>query len=386
MAGRLVTQSQEAALVLQSTQAQLAEVTERLKSKDQELDRLRRNDLRPCGEPSGKHACRDALSQANDTIRDRDIELLKLQNQMLREKMENEAYRQQLETRELRENMAKLEQLVAQSMDTLGPGVFKIINAASDTALTVSEGNSGRVFCWERHQGVTQRWFMQPSGSGWRIKNYGTGEYLTVSNTNNVSEVYCGKYPISWELAQGPEDHDMYIDNPEEEAQLFSREIALKDRWLAEKDQQLVLKGQQLADRGEQLADERRQLLEMAGRLAIQGKEIERIEVDRRRIQDQLAGVTERLAAKDQELDRLRRNSPGSSRRSAERTSGDAPSQFNDTVERLELQIQALREGLENETSRQQREIAELREKVTNLEGLLAQLNRDTVQPNNSID
>ncbi|KAG8686559.1 hypothetical protein FRC08_012451 [Ceratobasidium sp. 394] len=99
---------------LQSTQAQLGEVAERLRSKEQEFDRLKRHELCACGEPSGRHTFRDALSQANDTIRDRDIELLKLQNQLLREKVENETSKQQRENRELRENMAKLEQLVAQ--------------------------------------------------------------------------------------------------------------------------------------------------------------------------------------------------------------------------------------------------------------------------------
>ncbi|KAG9092036.1 hypothetical protein FRC06_000273 [Ceratobasidium sp. 370] len=105
---RLATKDQQ----LADKTLQLAEVVERLKSKEQELNRL--HDLGSCGEASGRYTCRDALSQANDTIRDRDIELLKLQNQMLREKMENDAYKQQRETGELREKVEKLEQLVTQ--------------------------------------------------------------------------------------------------------------------------------------------------------------------------------------------------------------------------------------------------------------------------------
>ncbi|KAG8683636.1 hypothetical protein FRC09_015946 [Ceratobasidium sp. 395] len=117
-AGQLAAQSQQSDQLEESllrTQAQLTEATERLASKDQEIDRLRCTDLASSGESERRRALQDALSRANDAVRDRDIELLKLQNQMLREKVdriENGASDQRRETEELRETVKRLEHLL----------------------------------------------------------------------------------------------------------------------------------------------------------------------------------------------------------------------------------------------------------------------------------
>ncbi|KAG8740051.1 hypothetical protein FRC10_004809 [Ceratobasidium sp. 414] len=167
-------------------------------------------------------------------------------------------------------------------------------------------------------------------------------------------------------------------DDTGEEDQRLSREIALKDRSLAEKDKQLALRDQQLADKNRELADKNKQLSE--SERASKGSKINWRE------------VTECLAAKDQELEQLRRNDPGSSSRAGD-TSGGAPGQADDTIrdrdsELLERQTRRLDEGPEDDTSKQQREIAELREMVMNLQAWRkfgCKMSRNIVQPNNMV-
>ncbi|KAG8705830.1 hypothetical protein FRC08_001421 [Ceratobasidium sp. 394] len=325
-------------------------------------------------------------------------------------------------------------------MAPVEPGTYKITNMKSGTALTVSDVDAGTVSCWRRHSDATQKWFLQRSGAGWQFKNCKSGQYLTVSNTKDFSEVYCGRHPISWELTQGPRDHDVYLikfagcdrmfdlekcgtannggkvtlcqqwgsvphqrwklerlsDDTGEEYQHFPREIAEKDQRLAAKDQQLAAQDQQLADKTRQIADKNtrladkdHQLTQMAEQLEIQGQQLAQANSSLQSTQIELTEVVERLRSKEQELDRLQRNDQGSGGEPlGGYASRDALSQANDMIrdrdiELLKLQNQMLREKIENETSRQRRETGELREKVVNLERLVTQLSRDVVRSNN---
>ncbi|KAG8692396.1 hypothetical protein FRC09_011219 [Ceratobasidium sp. 395] len=169
-------------------------------------------------------------------------------------------------------------------MSSLAPGTYRIINVKSGTALTVSDGGEGSIFCWQRHGGRVQQWLVQRSGDRYRFKNSGTSQYLTVPNPENATDVYGGKHPASWDLDRCEQDRDSYMirfrdydrvldldgwgagyngnhvhmsphlewmphrswkferlsDVPGEEDQRLHKQIAERDQQLAEKDQQLI--------------------------------------------------------------------------------------------------------------------------------------------------
>ncbi|KAG9081688.1 hypothetical protein FRC06_005450, partial [Ceratobasidium sp. 370] len=362
----------------------IGQLTEQLAEKDRELSQLK-NDLAEKLSIIGEN--QEALRQANESLTSQRAELTRIRAENANDRLERDLAQQKEETDGLRNKMESFEQLFLQ-------------------------------------------WFVQRSGEGWRFRNCKSGQFLTVSNTDDFSEVYCGKHPISWELVQGPRDHDVYLikfagcnrmfdldkngaahngnrvtlcqqvgsvphqrwkferlnDDTGEEDQRISREIAERDQRLAAMDQQLATQGQQLADKTRQIVDKNaqlthkdHQLARMAEQLAIQGQEIAQVNSSLRSTQAQMAEVTERLRSKEEELDRLRRNDPGSGGEPSGRHAfRDALSQANDSIrdrdiELLKLQNQMLREKVDNEAYRQQREIRDLRENMVKLEQLVAQ-------------
>jgi hypothetical protein len=114
-------------------------------------------------------------------------------------------------------------------MTPVEPGTYIIISVASGIVMTVPGGNGWDVVCWHKHGEMNQqvgmlffsesnpmqtlwKWFVQQSGEGYRIKNCEKGDYLTISSmADEVAKVYCGRYPKTWELNQGHEDHNMHM-------------------------------------------------------------------------------------------------------------------------------------------------------------------------------
>ncbi|KAG8700002.1 hypothetical protein FRC08_004985 [Ceratobasidium sp. 394] len=269
---------------------------------------------------------------------------------------------------------------------------------------------------------------MQRSGGGWRFKSCKSGLYLTASDTNEGSEVYSGKYPISWELAQGARDHEVYIikfagcdrvfdlcggeahngnrvilhhqweSEPHQKWKLerLNDDAGEEDQWLireiAERDQQLADKTRQLVDKDTQLMDKDHQLTQMVERLATQSQEAALVSSSPQLTQAQLAEVAERLKSNGQEVDRLQRdNLCAYGKPSGKYTFRDALSQANDTIrdrdiELLKLQNRMLRDELENEASIRQRETGELRENVAKLEQWVVQLSQGIASQMKSLE
>ncbi|KAG9090924.1 hypothetical protein FS749_000194 [Ceratobasidium sp. UAMH 11750] len=181
-----------------------------------------------------------------------------------------------------------------------------------------------------------QQWYVQRSGEGYRIKNCSNGLYIAVDGTHERAKVFCGIYPVTWELRQESGDYSMYIikhagcdrvidlddwgkahdgnglhtfpqggwlackrwrferlsDDTGEEEQKLSKELQSKNTQVAEKDRRIQEQGVQLAEKGGQLAERDRQLAERDQQLA---------EKD-----SQLAQMKERLASQGGELSRVK--------------------------------------------------------------------------------
>jgi hypothetical protein len=120
MTERLAKQDQELARMDQDNRdkgIRIEDMTKQLGVQTEELCQLRR-DIAVRDDPTERSALlvqtQEALRRANDLIKDRDIELLKLQNQMLRDRLESEASRRQRDSADVGEKMANLERLFNQ--------------------------------------------------------------------------------------------------------------------------------------------------------------------------------------------------------------------------------------------------------------------------------
>ncbi|KAF8608034.1 hypothetical protein BDV93DRAFT_519107 [Ceratobasidium sp. AG-I] len=96
-------------------------------------------------------------------------------------------------------------------MVNLEPGTYRIVNVASDTAITVPHHNRWDVVGWERHGDRNQRWFVQRSGEGYQFKNCQYGYYMAVVEPKWNARPFLSQYPTSWQLVQNRDDYNMYI-------------------------------------------------------------------------------------------------------------------------------------------------------------------------------
>lgn len=115
-----------------------------------------------------------------------------------------------------------------ENMECTGPGTYRIINVASNTAVTVPEIANG-MWCIGTGIGVEisryayrielrpdltwlfGKWYLQRSGIGRRFKICQYGHYLTVSDTSQSSLLRIGDYPTSWSVFKNENDHNMYM-------------------------------------------------------------------------------------------------------------------------------------------------------------------------------
>ncbi|QRW12492.1 ricin-type beta-trefoil lectin domain protein [Ceratobasidium sp. AG-Ba] len=254
------------------------------------------------------------------------------------------------------------------------PGTFKIINAKSGTALTASEGHGGDVFCWEKHGGRSQLWFLQSSGAGWKIKNCANGQYLTASNTDNVATVYCGKYPISWELAQGPTDHDLYIIKFAGCDRIFDLSdwgsarngtkvyLCMQLEWMAHRRWKFERFGDdtgedhhkllsQIKDKNQELLSRDQRITELAATITTQVSQMNQLNETNRQLQVKLDQAQEHAAGIERELAKLRADHSNCHKASTDRTSMQealdrAHNQIRDRdIEILKQQLQSMRKG-----------------------------------------
>ncbi|CAE6473426.1 unnamed protein product [Rhizoctonia solani] len=82
--------------------------------------------------------------------------------------------------------------------ENLQPGLYRISNAVTGTAIQISDDDSTKIVTWEQHNRENQQWFLQRSGHGYQLQNRRHSTYLAVSNTDNHALVYASRYPTTW--------------------------------------------------------------------------------------------------------------------------------------------------------------------------------------------
>ncbi|KAF8608033.1 hypothetical protein BDV93DRAFT_519106 [Ceratobasidium sp. AG-I] len=310
-------------------------------------------------------------------------------------------------------------------MARIEPGTYRIINVASETAITVPNYDHWAVVGWESTEEPNQHWFVQRSGEGFRFKNCFYGQYITLASTDWFSKVYLGRYPASWQIlpseagsyviqygdadrvldlhdAYGPgrDGNEIHIwprhelqtqkrwkferisdDTGDEDAQpqqvpedqtgqiaLKDEEIARQARLLAEKEEQLAQKDQQLVEQATQLAAQSQQVVEQSRELVDQGRRL--VEQSR-----ELAERSEKLAEKDEEMVRGYKELGDKLAWVAQRE--NVLRQEAEGSRLSEIEIQTVGSSVQEEDIRrdgEQSEVASLREKVERLERMMAQM------------
>jgi len=96
----------------------------------------------------------------------------------------------------------------------LQPGQYRIVSGLTGTAIQVSDHDHSKVVSWEKHERNNQKWFVQGSGSGYKLKNCQHGSYLAVSSTDIHSLVYASRFPTTWVLLKSGDCYIVqYADN-----------------------------------------------------------------------------------------------------------------------------------------------------------------------------
>ncbi|KAG9090517.1 hypothetical protein FS749_000494 [Ceratobasidium sp. UAMH 11750] len=277
------------------------------------------------------------------------------------------------------------------------PGTYRIVSEGSGTAMTAPDWNGWDVVCWHKHDGKNQQWFVQRSGLGYSIKNCATGHYLAVSRMEEVTPVYCGRYPTTWVLNQehggihtmkcgdndniidlddwgkGHDGNHMHLyrggnwmvhrrwwferlsdDSGEEEPRL-RREIDSNKQQISNLNQQLAEHKTQLADREKQLADKDSQIAQITERLTTQEQEVVQIKNE----------LTQKLAMLIETQEALHRANESIESQRAE-------------VARI--QTESTNDQLGRDLAHQKEETDSLRNKMENFERLFSQMMK---RPNN---
>ncbi|KAF8879571.1 ricin B lectin domain-containing protein [Infundibulicybe gibba] len=90
------------------------------------------------------------------------------------------------------------------------PGVYKVVNFVSGTAMDLSGADAKTIIGWDDHGGLNQQWEFTPLGAGFSICSKFCGQYLTVDGGINQGVAVIGSsYPVSWALE--PDDFDEHI-------------------------------------------------------------------------------------------------------------------------------------------------------------------------------
>ncbi|EUC66591.1 ricin-type beta-trefoil lectin domain protein, putative [Rhizoctonia solani AG-3 Rhs1AP] len=83
---------------------------------------------------------------------------------------------------------------------TVEPGMYRIVNKLTGTALQVSEHDHNKIVSWQHvEERKSQWWHLQRSGSGYRFKNRQHNElYISVASTDSNAIVTASRYPSTW--------------------------------------------------------------------------------------------------------------------------------------------------------------------------------------------
>ncbi|KAG8767023.1 hypothetical protein FRC12_006485 [Ceratobasidium sp. 428] len=212
--------------------------------------------------------------------------------------------------------------------------------------------------------------------------------YLTVTETSDTTppaKVFGGRYPTTWELNQGVEDHEMYIikragcdrvidlddwgnafngnqisnsDDTGEEKQQLLKELQIKDEEIKGKNTRIKEQNIQLNEKTCQLADQ----------------------------ENQLALLKAQLASRDEEPNEARLNLDRKSTLPAQthdavRGAGEWPE--TQGVELPRSQVQETNSRLDKELIRPTEKLKRLQEKFDNLERMFVQMTSQGIKLNN---
>ncbi|KIK58543.1 carbohydrate-binding module family 13 protein [Collybiopsis luxurians FD-317 M1] len=91
---------------------------------------------------------------------------------------------------------------------TLKPGIYRLINVQSNTALDLSEGDGRTFIGWTKHGNSNQQFIFIPlgHGGGYVIQSAWNGNYITVEDgiCTGVS-VVGNAFPVTWVLEECPQ-------------------------------------------------------------------------------------------------------------------------------------------------------------------------------------
>lgn len=106
-----------------------------------------------------------------------------------------------------------------QTSDDIQPGTYRIISGIAGTAMQVLDQDPSEVVTWQLHEGDNQHWVVQRSGDGYTFKNGRHGLYLATRSSENHSQIYASRYPITWVLPRINEGYWIQFPNT---TQLFN--------------------------------------------------------------------------------------------------------------------------------------------------------------------
>ncbi|CUA74174.1 hypothetical protein RSOLAG22IIIB_11008 [Rhizoctonia solani] len=84
-------------------------------------------------------------------------------------------------------------------MANVEPGTYRIVNLARNKALRVPSEYPETISSWHTEDEPNQKWFVQRTGGGYRLKNCGHGQYLSIRGTQCNSQAYHGS-PTTWKI------------------------------------------------------------------------------------------------------------------------------------------------------------------------------------------
>ncbi|KII84904.1 carbohydrate-binding module family 13 protein [Plicaturopsis crispa FD-325 SS-3] len=87
----------------------------------------------------------------------------------------------------------------AKTDKTFEPGVYRIVNFRSGTALDLSAGDKKTIMGFPSHGGENQQWEFQTLGAGFSIRNVAYGLYI--SGAEGIREgiaLVASPFPVSW--------------------------------------------------------------------------------------------------------------------------------------------------------------------------------------------
>jgi hypothetical protein len=80
------------------------------------------------------------------------------------------------------------------------PGIYKLINRQSGTAMDLAKDDYTRVIGSPPCDDSIQKWEIAPLGAGHTIRNLQTGAYLSMKGLHDKAAIFAGHFPVAWQL------------------------------------------------------------------------------------------------------------------------------------------------------------------------------------------